>query len=96
MVRLFIDWKIKDSTCGFKAFESKIAKKIFKKITIYDWAFDAEILYICKKLMIRLAQAPVVWSDVRGSKVSIVKDVSRSLFGLFKIRINDLQGKYSS
>ena len=95
-VRFLIDWRIKDATCGFKAFEKDIAQKIFSKITIYDWAFDAEILFICKKLKIQLAQAPVVWSDVRGTKVSLGKDVLRSLFGLVKIRLNGLQGKYSS
>ena len=94
LVRLLIDWKIKDATCGFKTFEKNVAQKIFNKITIYDWAFDAEILFICKKLNIRVAQAPVTWSDVRGTKVSLGKDVARSFFGLIKIRWNDLKGKY--
>ena len=48
-VRLSISWEILDTTCGFKAFENKIAKKLFGKITIYDWAFDAEVLFLCKK-----------------------------------------------
>ena len=96
LVRLLIDWKIKDATCGFKAFEKSVAGKIFNKITIYDWAFDAEILFICKKLKIQLIQAPVTWSDVRGTQVRLQKDIIRSLFGLVKIRLNGLQGEYSS
>ena len=95
MVRLIIDPHIKDATCGFKAFETNIANKIFSKISIYDWAFDAEIIFIAQKMKSKLAQAPVVWTDVRGSKVSLKKDILRSLFGLIKIRLNDLQGKYS-
>ena len=94
LVRLFIDWQIKDSTCGFKAFEGKVAKKIFEKITIYDWAFDAEILCICKRNNIKYIQAPVAWEDKRGSKVSPIKDVFNSLLGLIKIRINDLKNQY--
>src|SRR3989344_4160611 len=94
LVRLFVDYKIKDTTCGFKAFETKAAKKIFNKITIYDWAFDAEILYLCKKYNIDYAQVPVAWSDVRGSKVSVFRDVIRSLVGLLTIRLNDIQNKY--
>ncbi|KKQ90135.1 MAG: hypothetical protein UT12_C0001G0003 [Candidatus Curtissbacteria bacterium GW2011_GWC2_38_9] len=96
LVRLLIDWQIKDATCGFKAFEKNIAQKIFSKITVYDWAFDAEILFLCKKYKIKVAQAPVTWSDVRGTKVSLKKDIFRSLTGLIKIRLNGLQGKYSS
>jgi dolichyl-phosphate beta-glucosyltransferase len=94
LVRFLVDWRIRDATCGFKAFENSVAKKIFKKITIYSWAFDAEILFIAKKFRLKLAQAPVEWSDVMGSKVSLEKDIIRSLFGLFKIRLNDLNGKY--
>ena len=94
LVRFLIDWQIKDATCGFKAFINQAAKKIFEKITIYDWAFDAEILFLCKKFKIKFAQAPVTWSNVRGTKVSLKKDILRSFLGLIKIRWNDLRGKY--
>lgn len=94
LVRIFVDFKIKDSTCGFKAFENSVAKELFSKITIYDWAFDAEILFLCKKLKIKCAQAPVKWSDVGGSQVRLNKDILRSLFGLIKIRANNISGKY--
>ena len=95
LVRTLIDWKIKDATCGFKAFEKSVAKKLFEKITIYDWAFDAEILFLCRKYKIKIAQAPVNWSDIRGTRVSLGKDIVRSLLGLIKIRWNDLKGRYS-
>jgi len=96
IVRVLIDWKIKDATCGFKAFENKIAKKIFKKITIYDWAFDAEILFLCKKFNIKIAQAPVNWSNSQGTKVSLRKDILGSLASLMKIRLNDFVGEYKN
>jgi len=95
LVNLFICWGVADATCGFKAFENRTAQKIFSKITVYDWAFDAEILFICKKNNIKFAQAPVTWRDVRGSKVSLKKDIWRSAKGILKIRANDLTGKYS-
>lgn len=94
LVRILIDWKIKDATCGFKAFEKNTAKKLFSKISIFNWAFDAELLYLCKIYKINVIQAPVSWSDVTGSKVSLQKDIISSLLGLVKIRLNDLQGKY--
>lgn len=94
LVNVLIYPGILDATCGFKAFENKTAKQIFKKITIYDWAFDAEILYICRKNKIKFSQAPVVWTDKSGSKVSLKKDVLKSLKGLIKIRMNDINGTY--
>lgn len=94
LVRFLIDPKIKDATCGFKAFEKKIAQKIFLKITIYDWAFDAEVLFLCKKHHLKIAQAPVAWSDVKGTKVTFKKDIIRSFLGLINIRLNDLKKVY--
>lgn len=94
LVRILIDWKFKDATCGFKAFKKEAAKKLFKKISIYDWAFDAEILFLCKKYKMKVAQAPVEWTDVKGSKVFITKDIANSLYGLLKIRLNDFNNKY--
>lgn len=94
LVRFLIDAKIRDATCGFKAFDNIVAKKIFDKITIYDWTFDAEIIFLCKKLGYKIAQVPVSWSDVHGTKVNLKRDVVRSLVGLAKIRANDLQGEY--
>lgn len=94
LVRLIIDFRIKDTTCGFKAFEKSVAHKLFRKITVYRWAFDAELIFLCKKYKINLTQAPVAWKDVRGSKVSLKKDIADSFVGLLKIRLYDLQGKY--
>lgn len=95
LVAILIDWRIKDATCGFKVFEKDVAKIIFPKITIYDWAFDAEILFLIKRYNFKLAQVPVSWRNVGGSRVSLKRDVSRSLLGLLKIRLRDFQGKYS-
>jgi len=94
LTKFVIDFKIMDATCGFKVFEKNVAKKIAGKITIFDWAFDAEILFLCKKYNIKIFQAPVTWSDVGGSKVSISKDIFRSFVSLLTIRLNDLQNKY--
>jgi len=95
LVRIFIDWDIKDATCGFKAFTNPAAKKLFSSISVYDWAFDAELLFLCKKYGYKNAQAPVTWQDVRGSKVSLIRDILGSFVGLIKIRINDAFKKYS-
>ena len=95
LVRFLVDWKIYDATCGFKAFKNRTAQNIFSKIQISSWAFDAEILFLCKKFDIKLKQVPVTWSDVKGSKVSLKKDVLNSLKGLLKIYLNDFAGKYN-
>lgn len=94
LVKTLIDWEIKDATCGFKAFKKEAAKKLFQKVTIYGWAFDAELLFLCKKYGYEFIQAPVSWKDVKGSKVSVAKDLLGSFLGLLKVRINDFTKKY--
>lgn len=94
LVNFLIYWGIKDATCGFKAFEKQVAKNLFKKLRVYGWTFDAEILFLCNKYGLSVAQVPVSWSDVKGSKVSLKKDIISSLIGLLKIRMNDFRGMY--
>lgn len=94
IVNIFIYPGIKDATCGFKAFETKTARKIFNKIKVYDWAFDAEILFLCKKNKMNIIQAPVSWKDARGSKVALKKDIIGSFIGILRIQKNNLMGKY--
>lgn len=86
--------KIADATCGFKMFNRTSAQRIFTKITIFNWAFDAEILYICRENKIKIAQAPVRWKDASGTKVSLKKDIINSLIGVVTIRLNGIKGKY--
>ncbi len=94
LVRILIDPKIRDATCGFKAFDKEIAKKVFKKLTVYDWAFDAEALFICRKLHYQVAQVPVKWKNDPGTKVSLKRDIITSLVGIIKIQANNLLGRY--
>lgn len=86
---------LEDTQCGFKLFRTSAAKKIFAKQRLYRFSFDVEILFIAKKRGYKIKEVPVVWIDKKGSKVNIVKDSSRMLFDLFKIRINSLMGKYN-
>lgn len=94
LVRILIDPKIMDTTCGFKAFKSEVAKNLFNKLTISDWSFDAEIIFLARKYKYTVAQVPVRWKNDPESKVSLKRDVINSLIGLLKIRTHDLLGKY--
>lgn len=85
---------ISDITCGFKMFESDLAKRLFKKSRLTDWSFDAEILYLAQRQGKHVKELPVSWRDDPDTKVSLIKDTLASLLGLAKIRIYDLAGKY--
>ena len=63
---------IKDTQCGFKLFTRKSARIIFKNLHIVRWAFDVDILYICKKSNIIVKEVPVNWKEIPGSKLVVL------------------------
>ena len=42
----------------------------------------------------RIKEVPVHWHDERGTKVRILRDATRAMLGLLKIRLNGLKGVY--
>jgi dolichyl-phosphate beta-glucosyltransferase len=84
----------KDTQCGFKLFKTDVARKIVKFQTFDRFCFDVELLFIAKKAGYKIKEAPVVWFDKAGSKVNFLKDGFNMLIDLFRIRYNNLIGKY--
>jgi len=85
----------KDTQCGFKLFKTDVAKRIVKLQTFEQFSFDVEILVIAKKMGYKIKEAPVVWIDKEGTKVRTFKDGFTMLIDLFKIKYNNVLGKYS-
>jgi len=47
IVRYFVGIKeIKDTQCGFKLFQRKTMRNIFRNMHLNRWAFDVEMIYI--------------------------------------------------
>jgi len=86
---------INDTQAGFKAFNGKAAKAIFKHITIYGWAFDMELLAIALKLSYRIKAVPIVREEHGGSTVPATAFL-QSLRDLFRIKWKMLTGQYSA
>ena len=102
---LILQLPFKDTQCGFKAFNRVASQKIFKKLQIFNEkqetrgasvsaGFDLEVLYIAKKLGLKIAEVPVVWHHKEGTKVNPIKDSWEGLRDLLKIRINAIKGIY--
>ena len=63
---------IKDTQCGFKLFTRKSARDIFSNLHLCRWAFDVDMLYICKYLGIKVIEVPVNWKEIPGSKLVLL------------------------
>jgi dolichyl-phosphate beta-glucosyltransferase len=85
---------IQDTQCGFKAFSAPCARELFSRQTLTGWAFDVEILYLARKFGYRVAEIPVEWRFNSDTKVRALPDTWAMLRDIFKIRGNDLLGRY--
>jgi dolichyl-phosphate beta-glucosyltransferase len=95
LVKLIVLRGIKDTICGFKLFKTDTAKKLAELQTLNGFSFDAEILFIAKKLGCKIKEIPVVWTNDKNSRVNPIKDSIKVLVDLFRIRYNNITGKYT-
>ena len=94
-LRILLGLNFKDTQCGFKAFTRGAAKKIFSLQKIERWGFDPELLYLARKSGLKVAEIPVAWAHVEGTRISPLRDGLRMFVEVLKIRWNALTGKYS-
>ncbi|KAG9065377.1 dolichyl-phosphate beta-glucosyltransferase [Linnemannia hyalina] len=83
---------IEDTQCGFKLFSRKAAQAIFPNMHVEGWVFDIEVLMIAQQLRIPIAEVPVAWQEIDGSKVSLMRDSIQMALDLLIIRMNYLLG----
>lgn len=94
IIRTMSGLKFADTQCGFKAFNMTKFRALLDVMTIDRFGFDVEFLFVANYHGLRLAEIPVRWNDVAGSKVSVARDTRRMFAELSQIRRNARQGKY--
>ena len=94
-LRILLGLNFKDTQCGFKAFTREAANKIFPLQKIERWGFDPELLFLARKSGLKVAEVPVEWAHVEGTRISPLGDGMRMFGEVLKIRWNALTGKYS-
>jgi len=92
-VRVFTGMPFLDTQCGFKLFETKAAREIFRRQQLERFGFDVEVLFIARKLGYSSIEVPVRWNDMAGTKVGTVSGLSAFLDPL-RVRMHQLKGKY--
>jgi len=62
---------IQDTQCGFKAFTREAAAYLFGAQRITGIVFDTEVLFLARRAGLRIAEVPVTWSNVGGSRMQV-------------------------
>ncbi|KAJ9117311.1 hypothetical protein QFC20_000458 [Naganishia adeliensis] len=62
---------VKDTQCGFKLFTRPTALTLFPTMHLHRWSFDVELLLLAQQLGLPIAEVPIRWHEVEGSKISV-------------------------
>jgi len=86
LVKLFLGLPVGDTQCGFKMWRREVGEDVLARCEQQQWLLDVEFLAVADRLGYRIAEVPVSWSEVPGSKVRLLRDSWRMFCGLWKIR----------
>jgi glycosyltransferase involved in cell wall biosynthesis len=73
-----------DLQCGAKLFKRAVLENITPQLTVTQWAFDVELLYLCKKAGYTIKEIPTIWHDQADSKLTL-RGGLRMFGALFKV-----------
>jgi dolichyl-phosphate beta-glucosyltransferase len=76
----------RDTQCGLKAFRSDAARLIFDHTRIDGFAFDIEVFHLVERYRLTLLEVPVELTNSTRSTVHVVRDTTRLVRDLFRIR----------
>jgi hypothetical protein len=87
-----LDFKVKDSQCGFKGATKNIIINILPLVKNTQWFFDTEFLYLAQKNNFKIKEIPVQWKETPNAKRrSLISVLKFSSDNIFKISFNYLK-----
>jgi len=97
---------IRDTQCGFKMFNTEIAKNIIQRLIVFknnkdikgssiSAGFDLEFIFLAQKYGYKIKEVPVIWKHVETKNVNFLNDSIETLKDILKIKYYDLKKKYS-
>lgn len=85
---------IADTQCGFKLFVREAAELLFARQRADRFSFDVELLFLARRAGFSIAEVPINWTNVPGSKVNLIRDSLLMFRDILKFRLCDLFGGY--
>lgn len=87
LLRLLVLPGILDTQCGFKIFTGLAATTCFGPLRTRGFGFDVEVLLRARRQGWTIAEVPVVWRHMEASRVHSLRDSSRMLYDLVRLRV---------
>jgi dolichyl-phosphate beta-glucosyltransferase len=93
-MRLVLGLEFQDTQCGLKGFRREAARSLFGRARMDGFAFDAEVLFLARRLGYEVVEVPVQPSDRDGSKVRLAADALQMLGEVWSVRRAAARGAY--
>jgi dolichyl-phosphate beta-glucosyltransferase len=68
---VWVTGDVPDTQCGFKGFRRDAGRDIFGRLRTRGIVFDAEVIFLSRRLGYRHVAVPVMWHDIRGSRMRV-------------------------
>ncbi len=85
---------IRDTQCGFKCYSGRAAELLFPLQRIPGFGFDVEVLFMARRMGLRLIEVPIDWYYRHESKVRPLRDGLAMSRDLLRVRWNAWRGRY--
>lgn len=95
IVRFLVSREVTDTQCGLKLFSTRAARRIFSRVTINGFAFDAEVVYLTRRLGLRFQRIPVTLINEYSSTLSLSRHALPMLLDVIGLRWRALWGGYN-
>ena len=96
LTRILATPGISDTQCGFKVFHATAAEALFPLQTLNGFAFDAEILFLARKMGFTMSEVGIEWHYRAESKVRPFRDSWLTLRDLLMVRWRWITGHYQT
>jgi dolichyl-phosphate beta-glucosyltransferase len=80
---------LSDTQCGFKFFDTALARQLFTQSRLTGFAFDLELLTLAYRANVPITEFPVDWTEQGGSSLRSLKDGLQAYRELIKLRLLD-------
>ncbi|MEK6844140.1 MAG: glycosyltransferase [Nanoarchaeota archaeon] len=87
LIRALLFLNYRDTQCGAKIFRRNTIEKIIPQLSMSQWAFDVELLYLLKNKGFKIISVPTKWYDREYSKINFLRAGPWMLLGVLRLRI---------
>jgi dolichyl-phosphate beta-glucosyltransferase len=85
-----------DTQCGLKGIRADVADEIFALQRLERFSFDVEIVYLALKHKLDIKRIPVQLRNNETSTVRLLRDASRGIADIFRMKWYQMRGDYRS